>query len=389
MSLKLNFDNTAIAFRDKTNLELKKAYLLFSFFAYPWLLKTGTTLANLTVRYNLPFQFLIRWTVFSQFCGGENIQDCQKSISRLASNGISSILDYSLEGKETEDFFDQATEEIFNTILAAQAQPENISFSVFKLTGICQFSLLERKSAGAMAAEDQAAWERVKQRVDRLCKAAFERGVRLLIDAEESWIQDAIDELAHEMMRKYNREQAIIYNTIQLYRHDRLAFLQRAVAQANQEGFHYAAKLVRGAYMEKERLRAEQMGYLSPIQLTKADTDRDYDAALDFCVQHDIAICAGSHNESSNLLLAELLNKYQKSPNDSRFYFAQLLGMSDHISYNLAAAGFRVAKYVPYGPIREVIPYLIRRAQENSSVEGQTGRELRLIIQELDRRKKQ
>ena len=279
-------------------------------------------------------------------------------------------------------------EEILRTVAVAKDRKE-IPFSVFKPTGICRFALLEKKSASTLNDAEQAEWARVEARMLRLCQAAYDAGEPILVDAEESWIQPAIDALVERMMERFNRERAIVYNTVQLYRHDRLAYLKAAHERAVKGGYFIGMKLVRGAYMEKERARAAEQGYPDPIQPDKAASDRDYDAALRFCVEHidRISVVAGTHNERSSLLLARLMQERGLAHNDPRIHFSQLLGMSDNISYNLAAAGYNVAKYVPYGPVREVLPYLIRRAQENTSARGQTGRELGLILTEQKRRR--
>jgi proline dehydrogenase len=303
----------------------------------------------------------------------------------LSESGIGTILDYSVEGEETEAVFDHTGAEIIRTILAAANNPD-IPFSVFKTTGIIRFALLEKKSSGLQLNEtEQEEWNRGRNRFEQICQAAADNNVRIFVDAEESWIQPAIDALTEEMMEKMNRQKAIVYNTIQLYRHDRLEYLKHQITGT----MHFLGfKLVRGAYMEKERERAKQLGYTSPIQPDKQAADRDYDEALKQCVHHidRVSICAGTHNENSSALLMDLMQEKGIEPADQRVYFSQLLGMSDHISFNLSNAGYNVAKYVPYGPVKAVIPYLTRRARENSSVAGQMGRELSLIEKELKRR---
>lgn len=388
----LSFENTEVAFAAKSNSELNKAYWLFKLIGNPALVKVGKQATSIALRLNLPLNWIIKPTIFQQFCGGETIDECSKTIARLGHSKIGTILDYSVEGKEDEASFDATCAEIMATLERAAKEPQHIPFSVFKLSGLGTLSLLESINSGLNELSDAGRLQYLDfhARVERICKRAFELGVPVFIDAEESWIQDGIDRIAAEMMNKYNRSKAIIYNTIQLYRHDRLAFLKESFAQAQGEGYYLGVKLVRGAYMEKERARAERMGYPSPIQPNKEASDRDFDAALAFCVENRdrIAICAGTHNEKSSRLLASLMEKHGVAPGDPHFYFAQLLGMSDHISYNLAHNGFLVAKYVPYGPVKEVLPYLIRRAEENTSVKGQTGRELSLIISEKNRRRR-
>jgi proline dehydrogenase len=333
---------------------------------------------------------LIKATIFRQFCGGETIEECTERIDELGKFGVGTILDYSVEGKTSDEDFEHTAQIIISTIEKAK-NSENIPFAVFKVTGIGRFDLLEIASEEKTTANEQVLHEigAVKERFERICTAAAQHGVRLFIDAEETWIQPVLDAWTWEMMCRYNQERAIIYNTVQMYRHDRLDFLQRQLAQVQAAGIVYGVKLVRGAYMEKERARAAAMGYPSPIQPDKASTDRDYNEALKFIVenQQHFAVCAGSHNEESSMLLTELMAQNQLKPGNERFYFAQLLGMSDHISYNLSNAGYKVAKYVPFGPVKEVLPYLLRRADENTSVAGQTGRELGLISSELRRRK--
>jgi proline dehydrogenase len=314
----------------------------------------------------------------------------------LAKHNIKSILDYSAEGKESEIDFDNCTEEMISIIKEGVGN-KNIGFAVFKPTGIARFALLERVSSQSAGANSQLLSEyekmefaKVCERFDRICKSAHDAGVPVFIDAEESWIQRAVDEVVEEMMMKYNKVKPIIYNTFQMYRKDRLDYLMECFTRAEKGNYFIGAKLVRGAYMEKERVRAASLGYDSPINDTKAITDSHYDDALRFCLAHleRIAFCCASHNEKSSMFVVEAMQKKKLPANHPHIYFSQLLGMSDHISYNLAAAGYNVSKYVPYGPVREVLPYLIRRAQENTSVKGQTGRELGLILKERKRRNK-
>jgi proline dehydrogenase len=349
----------------------------------------GKSLTTFAINTHLPIKGLIKATIFKQFCGGETIEECDRAITELAKFRIGTILDYSVEGKESEADFDNCKTETIETIQKAKTN-FNIPFCVFKVTGLARFGLLEKVSAKEnLTADEQKEYGKVQLRVSAICKAAYDAGVPIFIDAEESWIQEAIDTLANQMMVLYNTEKAIVYNTYQLYRKDRLSYLRHSYEKAKENNYFLGAKLVRGAYMEKERARAIEKNYPSPIQDTKENTDRDYDAAVEFCLEHidRIAICAGTHNENSSMKLAELMKQKNIPADNKNIYFSQLLGMSDHISYNLANAGYNVAKYVPYGPVREVLPYLIRRAQENTSVKGQTGRELSLIIKEKERRK--
>ena len=385
----VSFDNTEIAFTGKSNAELNRAYYMFKLIGNPSLVKIGDVMVNTALKLGIPIGWAIKGNIFKHFCGGETIAECARATKILDKGNIGTILDYSVEGKESESDFDATKEETLRTIRTAHNN-EHIPFCVFKVTGVARFALLEKVNAEEKLSETELEeWARVKHRVDEICKLAFETGTPIFIDAEDSWIQDAIDGLANAMMEKYNKEKFIVYNTLQLYRHDRLAYLKKCHEDAKQKGYKLGFKLVRGAYMEKERERAAEMNYQDPIQPSKEASDRDFDLAVEYCIEHinDIAICCGSHNEASSLKLAELMVQKGLSRNDKRVYFAQLFGMSDHISFNLAHAGFNVAKYVPYGPIKEVLPYLIRRAKENTSVKGQTGRELSLIIKEKKRRK--
>ncbi|MBI3521143.1 MAG: proline dehydrogenase family protein [Bacteroidetes bacterium] len=383
----ISFDNTENAFKAKSNSDLNRSYWLFKMVGNPALVKFGAKTAPIGLA--IGFKGLIKNTIFKQFVGGETINECDKTIAELGKYNIGTILDYSVEGKESEADFDACCKETIETIHKAKNDP-HIPFCVFKVTGLARFDLLEKVSSGTVLTEAETReYERVKQRVHSICKESHAAAQPLFIDAEESWIQPAIDDLADENMALFNKEKAIVYNTFQLYRKDRLDFLKQTIAKGKTNGFHVGAKLVRGAYMEKERARAVEKKYPSPIQDTKEDSDKDYNLALEECVKHIeiMGLCAGTHNEKSSLFLVELLNKYAIPHADKRIFFSQLLGMSDHISYNLALAGYNVAKYVPYGPVKEVLPYLIRRAQENTSVKGQTGRELGLIIKEKQRRR--
>ncbi|MCE9538779.1 MAG: proline dehydrogenase family protein [Bacteroidetes bacterium] len=355
----------------------------------PTLVNIGQVLTNFSIKVHLPIKGLIKATIFKQFCGGETIKECDKTVKELGRFKIGTILDYSVEGKETEHDFEVCAIETIATI--AKAKDDSlIPFCVFKVTGLARLSLLEKvTSAKPLTLDEKKEFDLIENRVDRICKAAHEAGTPVFIDAEESWIQKAIDDLANKMMATYNIQKPIVYNTFQMYCKDKMAYLKHSFAVAKQHNYYLGAKLVRGAYMEKERARAAEKNYPSPIQGKKEDTDNDYDAALLFCVENidRIAICAGTHNENSSMNLVQLMKDKNITENNKHIFFSQLLGMSDHISYNLADAGYNVAKYVPYGPVNEVLPYLIRRAQENTSVKGQTGRELSLIIKEKQRRK--
>lgn len=385
------FENTEIAFRSKNDADLNRAFWLFKIIGNPSVVKFGKWATNLALSINLPIDPIIKKTIFKQFCGGTTIQDCEQTIQQLSSYNIGTILDYSVEGKIKEEDFEKTTDEIIATIVRA-SKDTKIPYAVFKVTGIATFSLLEKANSieNELTENEKKSFASIVSRVDRICKSGFDCGIPVFIDAEESWIQDTIDRLAQTMMAKYNKDKAIVFNTIQMYRHDRLDFLMKVIHDSKINGYHYGIKLVRGAYMEKERARALQMNYPSPIQPNKESTDNDYNKALSVILENfnHLSLCAGTHNEESSLLLTELLEKFNVNKDDQRIYFAQLLGMSDHISYNLSSEGFNVAKYVPYGPIKEVLPYLLRRADENTSVAGQTSRELSLLSKEKERRKK-
>lgn len=384
----INFDNTEVAFSGMTNKDLKRSYWLFKVIGWNWLIKISPFLLKVFLPLYFPIP-LIRATIFKQFCGGESIEGCRSSINQLGKSNIKTILDYSVEGKAEESVFNDNVTETIKAIETAKGD-DNIPFSVFKPTGFGRFELFQKINSNQnLTATEEKEYERVVGRIDMICKRASDLSVPVFIDAEETWIQDPIDEIAINMMRKYNGKEVIVYNTAQMYRKDRLAYLKELLAIAENEDFLLGLKLVRGAYIEKERARAEKMGYEDPMQKTKADTDKDFDLGIQFCMNNidRISFCCASHNEKSNLLLAKLMSEKGIATDDKRVYFAQLLGMSDHISKNMAKANFNVAKYVPYGPVKDVTPYLIRRAEENTSIAGQTGRELSLILKELDRRK--
>ena len=387
----LSFENTEIAFKSKSTTDLKRAYWLFKIVSSPSIVKFGKVATNFALSLGLPIRKIVKATIFKQFCGGESIEDCRNKMEELATFKVGTILDYSIEGKTTDEDFEKTVEIIIQTIQEG-INNKNIPFAVFKVTGIGSINLLEKASdQNYILNESQILeLEGIKNRIERICSAAHSAMIPVFIDAEESWIQAIIDTWALEMMQKYNLEKAIVYNTLQMYRHDRLEFLTSCSENAKKHGIKYGIKLVRGAYMEKERARAQKLGYPSPIYPDKNASDDAYNTALKFILEHEMlfALCAGTHNEESSLLLTQELERKQISRDNDKFYFAQLLGMSDHISFNLSNAGFKVAKYVPFGPVKEVMPYLLRRADENTSVAGQTGRELSLIIKELDRRKK-
>jgi proline dehydrogenase len=384
----LSFDDTAIAFSGKTDADLRRSYWLFKLVGNSGLVNFGQKFTTFAINTHLPIRGFIKATIFKQFCGGENVEECLKTIDSLGKYNVGSILDYSVEGKAEEKIFDDTASHIIETIELA-SRKKHIPFAVFKPTGVGDINLIEKVNIKAsLSAEEQQAWGKVKQRIDSICKKAHESKIQLLIDAEETWTQNAVDDIAHDMMLKYNKEQAIVFNTAQMYRNDRLIYLENALKDAKEKKYFFGVKIVRGAYMEKERARAGKMGYPSPINNTKAETDKEYNTALEFCVKNIdvISICAGTHNEDSAMLLVKLMQQNNIPANHPHIWFSQLLGMSDHISFNVANAGYNVAKYVPFGPVRDVLPYLIRRAMENTSVKGQTGRELSLIIKEKQRR---
>jgi proline dehydrogenase len=402
----ISFDNTQTAFAYKSDKELRNARQLFGMMNRPWLVKWGTRLTPWAISSGLPVKGIIRKTIFEQFIGGESLEETIPVAKKLGEYGVEVILDYGVEGKEGESNYDHARDEFIRVIQFASTQT-NVPFMSVKVTGIARFALLEKlhalmqssegtslidkyqKALLKLSAEEVNEWNRVRERMVKICEAAKNGKVGFLIDAEETWIQDPIDALTMLMMDDYNKDRVVIYNTIQMYRHDRLAFLKKSYEAALSRGFVLGAKLVRGAYMEKERKRAAELGYPDPIQPNKAATDQDYNAAVQFCIEHlnTIAVMIASHNEQSNMLGVHLLREKDIPLNDPHVHFSQLYGMSDNITFNLAKAGCSVSKYLPFGPIKDVIPYLMRRAQENTSVGGQTSRELNLIEREIKRRK--
>jgi len=383
----MNFNDTQVAFRYKTTRDLQRARLLFTAIANPRLVRWGSQVVQRLLEWRFPVRGLIRQTVFAQFCGGETRSQCDDLMNRLHEYGVHSILDYGVEGKEREADFEHACEVAVETSSFAKYRA-TIPFTVFKPSAMGRMSCYQAIGSGISEGEPWAEWERVIGRYHRIAQAAVEAAVPVMIDAEETWIQGAVDDLALELMRKYNRERPWVYTTLQMYRHDRLDYLRQLIDLADAEGFYIGVKLVRGAYLEKERERAAEKGYADPIQPNKASTDADYDAATSLVMSRldRVWMCVGTHNEASVKAVAEGMRSLGLQADDQRIYFSQLYGMSDHLSFNLAEAGYRVVKYLPYGPVEDVMPYLIRRAEENSSVEGQTGRELQLIRSELKRR---
>ena len=386
----LSFDDTAVAFADKSDRDLWQMHGLFAALNQPWLTRMGTAALGWAMRLRLPVEGLVRQTIFRQFVGGESIAACAPVIQALTRSGVGTILDYSVEGEKSERGFEQTTSHILATVERAGRGP-GLPFAVFKVTGVAPFALLEKRQAGRpLTPDEQETWDAAAARIDRICAAAHARGVPMLIDGEESWIQDSIDALAYEMMARYNQERTIVYNTYQMYTTTGLPKLRAAHQRAAMHGYQLGAKLVRGAYMEKERHRARANGYADPIHVTKTAVDNDFNAGCLFCLNEKqrVSLCAGTHNEYSCLYLAAAMEKHGLGRNDPRVWFAQLYGMSDNISFNLAQSGYNVAKYVPYGPVRAVLPYLMRRAAENTSVAGQSSRELTLVRRERARRRK-
>lgn len=386
----IDFNNTEIAFKSVSTPDLLKAKIIFLTFGNQFLVTKGPRLLKWALEKHLPISPMVRYTIFNQFCGGVTIDDCMKKVKELDAKGIRSILDYSVEGLGRAEDFEDSFLEMLRVIKYA-ADQKAIPFIVFKVTGLGPLALLEKVSQNLpLSSKEEQVAKELRRRIFEICDSAAKHDVRVLIDAEESWIQDAIDAIAFEMMLTFNKEKPIIYNTVQMYRRDRLAYLQKTYDDLKQKKCIAAFKVVRGAYMEKERQRAQQLGYQDPIQPDKAATDGDFNAALSFCLEHidSAALFAGTHNEESTHYLIDLISKFNLPRNHPRIEFSQLLGMSDNLSFNLAHAGFNVSKYVPYGPVKSVMPYLIRRAEENTSIKGQAGRELTLINAELLRRGK-
>jgi proline dehydrogenase len=385
----VDFTNTEIAFAHKSNGELTRMAWLFRLMNKSWLVKLGSAVGLWLYKTGIPiFNPIIRVTIFKQFCSGTSLEDSSEALAHLYSRNTKSVLDYGAEAKETDEDFDQTLQQNLKSIQYAAGNPAVPVISV-KLTALVSMALLEKKQRGEpFDADEQAAYARMLDRLDQLCSQAAQQQVAIYIDAEETWIQDPIDALVISMMTKYNRTRASVFQTYQMYRKDKLKDLHADHAKASADGYILGAKVVRGAYMEKERERAARMGYPSPIQDTKEDTDRDFNDAIRYCVDHydEIAFCNASHNLHSNQMLAELIVKKAIPRDHPHISFCQLYGMSDYITFNLAQAGFNVAKYVPYGPVREVVPYLIRRARENTAVTGEMSRELSLIMAEIQRR---
>ncbi|MEH6405811.1 MAG: proline dehydrogenase family protein [Leeuwenhoekiella sp.] len=378
------FDNTEKAFALKSDSELERAYFLFKMISKQPLVRIGTAVTRFALNANLPVEKLIRATVFDHFCGGVNEKDCMPVVDKMYDKNVHSVLDFSVEGKEKENQFDAALNRVLQITDFARDK-DAMPFSVFKPTGFGRFEIWRKVTENeSLSSSEEKEWERIQQRFDKLCAKAKAYNVALLVDAEESWMQAAADALVTQMMEKYNTEKPVVYNTLQCYRWDRLDYLKKLHEHSKLKGFKLGVKIVRGAYMEKERSRAEEMGYQSPICIDKSETDAHFNAVMAYIFDNldDISVFVGSHNEESNYLAIELMEQKGIDVNDPRVWFGQLYGMSDHISFNLANQGYNVAKYLPFGPVKDVMPYLIRRAEENTSVAGQTNRELTLLKQE-------
>lgn len=387
--MKPNFENTEIAFRYRSDSELKRANLLFSFIASPILTRVGILAVQLAMGMHLPITWIVKSTIFRHFCGGETLEETAKTAAFIGKYHVETILDYGVEGGESEVEYDKAVAECLAAVLLA-ARSKNIPFVSLKISGYCRFDLLEKKHSGAeLTTTENAEWVRVCKRVNEICETASRCDVKVLIDAEETWIQNPCNEITEKMMELYNQHKAMVFNTFQMYCYGTFSFLSQAITVAKRNGYVLGAKLVRGAYMEKERARAIQDGYENPIQPNKESTDKDFDDAILLCLKNldKLSLFIGTHNEQSCNKAMDIMAICGIAPNDPRVIFSQLYGMSDNLSFNLAAADYNVAKYVPYGPVKSVIPYLLRRATENTSIAGQTSRELALIRKELSRRK--
>jgi len=385
----LSFDDTAIAFSYKSDSELSKANWLFGMMNNNALVKIGTSLTPLAIKWHLPINGIVRNTIYSQFCGGEVLAECKPVVDRLAEFHVNTILDYGVEGYETEENFQANLQEMLNAIAFAK-EDGNIPFASIKVTGYARFALLEKIDRGELLNDqEKEEWQKAKLRIREACASAKANGISLMIDAEESWIQKTVDDMTNEMMSDFNKEKAVVQNTYQLYRRDRLEYLRESIEMAKRGNYLLGAKLVRGAYMEKERRRAIQMNYDSPIYPDKKSTDDAFNDAIKLCIENidRVCLCVASHNENSNGLAADLAKQKNIPANHPHLHFSQLYGMSDNLTFNLAAAGYNASKYLPYGPVKDVVPYLMRRAKENTSVSGQTGRELGLLRKEMKRRK--
>lgn len=388
MASKSIFENTEIAFKLKNDSELERAYFLFKMIANEPLVRIGTAVTKFALNVRLPVEGLIRSTVFDHFCGGVNEMDCMHVVDTMSEAGVHSVLDYSVEGREDKDQLDSTLKKVIELTLFAEKK-QAMPFSVFKPTGFGRFELWHKVTEKqSLSEKEQAEWQRIVNRYDKACKVASDANITLLIDAEETWMQGAADVLCEQMMEKYNKEKVVVYNTLQCYRWDRFDYMKELQNKAIQRGYKLGFKIVRGAYLEKENERAELLGYKTPICKDKNETDINFNSIMRYILDHldNISLFLGTHNEASSYLAMEIMEEKNIVVNDPRVWFGQLYGMSDHISYNLAKAGYNVAKYIPFGPVKDVMPYLIRRAEENTSVAGQTSRELTLIKMEKKRR---
>jgi proline dehydrogenase len=388
-SAALDFSNTEFAFAHLSDAELKKSAWLFRMMNFRWVVRYGSRMGLWAIENNLPLaETVVRSTIFEQFVGGATLLDCNPVIDRLAANKVQTILDYGAEAKESETDFNSVMNENIRAIDFA-SRSGSIPIISTKITGLARFELLEHiQNARTLTPAELLEYRNALKRIDAICYHASRKGVAVFIDAEETWIQDAIDHLVWLMMKRYNRERCVVYNTFQLYRKDRLQFLTECYDRAHMAGFILGAKLVRGAYMEKEAERAATMGYENPINPDKVATDDSYNMALRFCFNHieKIAICNATHNAESLRLQAEIMAEKGIPADHPHALACQLYGMGDNLTFNLAHAGFRVGKYLPYGQVREVVPYLIRRANENTAVSGEVSRELGYVMQEIKRR---
>ena len=385
----INFNNLERAFKDKSNKDLYRAYVLFLAIKNPYLTSFLTKILKIFIYLNIPLENIIKKTVYRHFCGGTDINECNNTINKLWKSNIGTILDFSAEGKESNDDFEKVYKQ---TILSINKAINNIKipFAVFKATGLTSFNLLKKISLKVDLTESEKNQKiEFENRVNNICQTAHKNKVKVFIDAEESWIQEAIDEIVLKMMKKYNKNEIFIFNTIQCYRIDRLSYLKKIINNAKKEKYKIGVKIVRGAYHQKEIDRAIKKGYTIPVHESKLNTDKDFNRALEICIENIkmVSFCAGTHNEESTLYLLELMKKYNIENSNNHVYFSQLLGMSDHISYNLSFKKYNVSKYVPYGPVKDSLPYLIRRAEENTSISGQMNRELKNIMTEKKRRK--
>ena len=386
--MKIDFQNTEIAFQNKSNFEIRRANLLFRTMAFPGLVKVFKKVVSFCLKLHIPINGIIKATVFKQFVGGETPDECHNQVENLYKAKVYSVLDYSAEGKKTEEAFDHTKETTISTIEFA-GKNRHVPFAVFKPSGIGRFELYTKVSEGKeLSPAEKEEWQRVRDRYYEISQKAFDYSVPVMVDAEETWIQKAIDDLVIELMMKFNKEKAIVWNTTQMYRKDRLEFLKKSIEHARKNNYFYGVKTVRGAYIEKERARAKRLGYDDPMQKTKPDTDRDFDGATQLLIENaDIcSVMVATHNANSVQVCADLMKANNMENDDNRVWIAQLFGMSDNISMNAAELGYNVIKYLPFAPVSDVMPYLFRRAEENTSVKGQTSRELELISTELKRR---